>query len=107
MIEETMTHEKHKTIMVLCFYKPLWFLTTKMVAVKSETLIVVCIYDKTGCINLAFRLSKKENILILNKRYTTKLANAAYPESHSVPSSIVYGFHRANVSSIRRINFYS
>ena len=39
MIEETMTHEKHKTTNE----------STKMFAGKSEKLIVVCIYDETGC----------------------------------------------------------
>ena len=33
---------------------------------------------------MLLRLSKKENILVINKRNITKLANAVYPEYHWV-----------------------
>ena len=35
----------------------------------------------------------KENILIIKKWNITKLANAAYPEPHSVSSFMAYAFH--------------
>ena len=35
----------------------------------------------------------KENILIIKKWNITELANAAYPESHSVSSFMVYAFY--------------
>ncbi len=52
---------------------------------------------------MLFRLSKKENILIINKRIFTKLTKAVYPGSHSVISFMVYAFHMVNVSLIRCI----
>ena len=39
------------------------------------------------------KVLNKENILIIKKWNITKLANAAYLESHSVSSFMTYDFH--------------
>ena len=59
--------------------------------------------SETGCINALLRLSKKENVLIINKMNITKLTNAVYSESYWVTSLMVYAFHGVNISSIRCI----
>ncbi len=46
------------------------------------------------------RLSKKENVLIINKKNISKLTNAVYPEYHRVISFMVYAFQGVNVTSI-------
>ena len=42
---------------------------------------------------MLLRLSKKRNILIINKRNITERDNAVYPEYHWVTSFMVYAFH--------------
>ena len=53
---------------------------------------------------MLLRFSKKENILIINKRNITEFTNADYPEFHCIILFIVYAFHMVNVSFIRCIN---
>ncbi len=50
---------------------------------------------------MLLRLSKKENILIINKNNITKLTKAVFPEYNWVILLMVYAFHRVIVSSVR------
>ena len=52
---------------------------------------------------MLLRLSKTENIWIINKGNITKLTDAVYPEYHWLISFMVYAFHMVKVSQIRRI----
>ena len=47
-------------------------------------------------------LSKNKNILMINNWNIT--INTVYPDSHSVLSFFVYGFHRVSVSSVKCIH---
>ncbi len=71
---------------------------------KSEKIIVIC--DRINMIRrqvteiMLLRLSKKENILVINNGNITKLTKTVYPEYYWVTSFMVYAFYMVNVSSI-------
>ena len=71
----------------------------QMISGKSKKINVACnrtnMVIKQVALIVPLRLSKKENILIINLRNITNFTNAVYPECHWVISFMVYAFHRS------------